>query len=148
MIQRKIGQLGDQDLRLLATASVQGCEFDAAVVAGAIERDPADVEERLEVLDRVYWFVRLVGERELPDHTVTLRCRFVHILYQNALYDSLGPSRASLSTAVADALVMHYGDQHPAIASELAMLFSAARDFERAAGSPSSRPNTPMQMPP
>ena len=134
MIRQKIGQLGDSDLRLLATASVQGCEFDTAVVAGAVQRDAADVEERLEVLDRVHCFVRLVDERELPDHTMTLRYRFVHVLYQNALYDSLQPSRrASLSAAVADALLVHHGERRRAIASELAMLFGAARDFGRAA---------------
>jgi predicted ATPase len=134
MIRQKIGQLGDADLRLLATASVQGCEFDTAVVAGAVQRDAADVEERLEVLDRVHCFVRLVDERELPDHTMTLRYRFVHVLYQNALYDSLQPSRrASLSAAVADALLVHHGERRRAIASELALLFGAARDFGRAA---------------
>jgi adenylate cyclase len=134
MIRQKIGQLGDADLRLLATASVQGCEFDAAVVADAVHRDAADVEERLEVLDRVHCLVRLVDERELPDHTMTLRYRFVHVLYQNALYDSLQPSRrASLSAAVADALLVHHGERRHALASELAMLFNAARDFGRAA---------------
>lgn len=102
MIQRKIDQLDDDDRRLLPAASVQGHEFDAAVVAEALKLDPADVEDRLEVLDRVHSFVCPVGEHEFPDSTLTVRYCFVHALYQNALYGSLRPTRrASLSSAVA-----------------------------------------------
>ena len=93
MIQRKIDQLGEDDRRLLVAASVQGYEFDSAVVAQALARDAAEVEERLGELDRVHAFVRLVREQEFPDRTLMLRYRFVHVLYQNALYASLGPAR-------------------------------------------------------
>ena len=48
MIQRKIDQLGEDDRRLLVAASVQGYEFDSAVVARVLERDAAQVEERLD----------------------------------------------------------------------------------------------------
>src|SRR5262249_58549191 len=102
MIQRKIDQLSEDDRRLLVAASVQGYEFDSAVVARVLERDAAEVEERLDELDRVHAFVRLVREQEFPDRTLTLRYRLVHVLYQNALYISLGPKRrASFSAAVA-----------------------------------------------
>lgn len=134
MIEKKIGQLEDADRRLLVAASVQGAEFDSAVVAKALDLDAADVEERLQLLDRVHAFVRLLREREFPDRTLTLRYRFVHVLYQNALYASLTPTRrASLSRAVADALLGYYGEQSSAIGSELALLFEAARDAARAA---------------
>jgi predicted ATPase len=133
MVQRKIDQLGDADRRLLIGSSVQGCEFDSAVIATATKLDPADVEEQLEVLDRVHGFVRLIEERELPDRTLTLRYRFVHSLYQNALYSSLKPTRrASLSAAVAQALLGFYGKRSLEISSRLAFLFDVARDFERA----------------
>jgi hypothetical protein len=106
MIQRKFHQLGEADRRLLVAASVQGQEFDSSVVSKALGLDAAEVEERLEVLDRVYAFVRLLREQDFPDGTPTLRYRFVHVLYQNDLYTSLKPTRrASLSAAVAQALV-------------------------------------------
>jgi IS5 family transposase len=54
--------------------------------AKALARDAAEVEEQLEALERVHAFVRLVREHEFPDRTPTLRYRFVHVLYQNALY--------------------------------------------------------------
>jgi predicted ATPase len=134
MIERKIDQLDEAERRLLVGASVQGYEFDSAVVAKAFGMDPAEVEERLETLDRVHAFVRFVDEHEFPDRTLTLRYRFVHVLYQNALYASLRPTRrAASSAAVAEALLGFYGEQSSGVASELAHLYEAARDFPRAA---------------
>jgi serine/threonine protein kinase len=93
MIERKIAQLVEEDRRLLLAASVQGYEFDSAVIAQVLNIEVDEVEERLERLEQVYRFVRLVEERQVPDRTVTLRYRFVHGLYQNALYNSLRPTR-------------------------------------------------------
>jgi predicted ATPase/predicted Ser/Thr protein kinase len=134
MIERKIEQLGDADRRLLIVASVQGYEFDSAVVTKALAVDAAEVEERLETLERVHGFVRFIDEHELPDGALTLRYRFVHVLYQNALYGLLRPTRrAALSAAVAEVLLAAYGEQSSKVASELAHLYEAARDFARAA---------------
>ena len=134
MIQRKIDQLGEDDRRLLVAASVQGYEFDSAVVARVLERDAAEVEERLDELDRVHAFVRMVREQEFPDRTLTPRYRFVHALYQNALYASLRPTRrALLSAAMAQALLGYYGEKSVEVAAELALLLEAARDFAQAA---------------
>jgi predicted ATPase len=134
MIERKIAQLGEEHRRVLVAASVQGYEFEAAVVAKVLAVDAADVEEQLEPLERVHAFVRLVGEHEFPDRTLTLRYRFIHVLYQNALYASLRPTRrASLSAAMAQALVGYYGEKSPSVAGELALLWEVARDFPQAA---------------
>lgn len=133
MVQRKIGQLSEEDRRLLVAASVQGYEFDSTLVAQALGLDPADVEERLELLERVYALVRLVTEREFPGHILSVRYRFVHVLYQNALYTSLRPTRrAQLSAAVAAALLALYKEQSSSVASELAFLYETARDWSRA----------------
>lgn len=133
MIERKIAQLSEEDRRLLVAASVQGYEFDSATVTKALELDPADVEERLEALERVYALVRFVTETELPGRVLTLRYRFVHVLYQNALYASLRPTRrAQLSGTAAEALLACYGTQSATVASELAFLFETARDWSRA----------------
>jgi tetratricopeptide (TPR) repeat protein/predicted Ser/Thr protein kinase len=133
MIEKKISRLSDSDRRLLAAASVQGHEFDSAVVAKALGAGQADFEERLEELDRLHGLVYLEGDRELPDSTLTLRYCFVHALYQNALYGSLTATRkTSLSAAVAEALLGFYGDRASEAASELALLFETARNFARA----------------
>ena len=86
MIQRKVEQLSPADRQLLMAASVQGPEFDSAVVAQVLGREPADVEERLDALQRIHFIVRLIREQTLPNRTLTLRYGFVHVLYQNALY--------------------------------------------------------------
>jgi predicted ATPase len=130
MIQRKIEQLTDADRKLLAAASVQGYEFDTAVVSRLVGLDPADAEERLESLEHVYGFVRRSEERTLPAGLLSVRYRFVHVLYQNALFASLAPSRrVSLSALAADVLLAAYGSASTQIAMDLAELFEAARDI-------------------
>ena len=130
MIARKIERLDEADRKLLVAASVQGHEFDSTVVAEALEMDPADVEERLDALEHVHVFVKRVKEHEFPDMTLSLQYQFVHVLYQNALYGSLQPTRrASLSGRVARSLVGHCRGDHAGIAGRLGALFEAARDF-------------------
>jgi predicted ATPase/MoxR-like ATPase len=134
LIERKIGRLSEADRRVLTTASVQGYEFDAAVVARALLLEPAVVEEQLEVLADVHGLVRPLREQEVPDGTLTVRYRFVHVLYQNAFYDALRPARrVALSAAVAQTLAACYGEQSAVVAAELALLWEAARDWGRAA---------------
>jgi predicted ATPase len=134
MIQRKVDQLSAADRQLLMAASVQGPEFDSVVVATLLGRDAADVEERLDVLERVHVMVRLVREQTFPDRTLTLRYGFVHVLYQNALYAALQPTRkAAWSAAAARALQKHFGEKSGALAADLAVLFEAARKHEEAA---------------
>jgi predicted ATPase len=133
MIQRKIDQLSEADRRLLMAASVQGPEFDSAVVARILDRDAAEVEERLDVLQKVHALVGLIRQQSFPDGTLSLRYRFVHVLYQNALYASLLPTRKTLwSAAAAQALLDYHQDKDTTVAGELALLLEAGRDFPRA----------------
>jgi predicted ATPase len=134
MIQRKVDQLGEADRHLLMAASVFGPEFGSVGVSEVLGREPADVEERLSVLERVHGMVRLVGERTLPDGVVTARYGFIHALYQNALHAALQPTRkAAWSAAAAQALLRHYGEKCRDRAADLAVLFEVARDPAQAA---------------
>jgi len=136
MIERKIAQLSEDDRKLLTAASVQGYEFDSAVVAQVLNLDADEIEERLEKLERVFAFVKLTNEAEFSNGTLTLRYRFVHVLYQNALYAGLRVTRkATLSREVALALDACYGVQSASVANELALLWEAARDYGQAADS-------------
>ncbi len=133
MIQRKIDQLSDRDREVLAAAAVQGYEFDSAAVAQALRADCVEIEERLERLDRINGFVKCLAEDEFPDGTVTVPCRFVHVLYQNALDSSLTPThRAALSGGLARALEGFYGDKASPNASQLGFLYESAREPARA----------------
>jgi predicted ATPase len=98
-----------------------------------LERDPADVEDALQSLDRVHGLVQLLREQELPSHLFSLRYQFVHVLYQNALHASVSPSRkASWSGKVAGAIEAAYGERKIIVAAELAVLYEMARDPWRA----------------
>lgn len=133
MIQRKIGQLKDDDRELLIVASVQGYEFDSAVIARALECDAADVEDRLEELETIHAFVQQIREQQFPDRTPTLRYRFVHVFYQNTLQATLRPThRMMISKAIAAALQTFYQNECEEIAAELALLFESARDLLQA----------------
>ncbi len=134
MVQRRIDQLDRDELALLAAASVQGYEFDASVVAAVLALDAATVEAKLRPLARAHSYVRCIGEKELPDGSLTVIYAFSHSLYQHAIDETLTPSeRIAMSKASAEALLGRYGGSASAVASQLALLFEAGRDFERAA---------------
>ena len=134
MIELKVTRLDEEDRRLLTGASVAGAEFTSAVVARALGLDQGDVEDRLDELGRIHALVAPVHEEELPDRSLSMRYRFVHVLYQNALYASLRPTRrASLSIRMAEAMLSAYAEKASGHAAELAYLFEAGRDFSRAA---------------
>lgn len=134
MIQRKIDSLPEKSHRLLLAASVQGQEFDAATVAAVLAAADLETEEQLDWLDRVCGFVHKTGDVELPDGTLTARYRFVHVLYQERLYDTLAPSRRIvLSRDTAQALERFHASRPAAVAPQLASLYEAGRDFSRAA---------------
>jgi tetratricopeptide (TPR) repeat protein len=133
MIKLKLDQLTADDLQLLSTAAVQGIQFDSSVLAQVLRRSPADVEERLQELDTACNLVRAVEEREY-NQLISIRCRFVHTYYQNALYAALAPSRrAGYSLAVAEALVALTGGTSRDVAADVAMLFEGGRDYAKAA---------------
>jgi predicted ATPase/tRNA A-37 threonylcarbamoyl transferase component Bud32 len=134
MIARKIERLDEHDRRLLLAASIQGHEFDSASIGEAVDMDPGEVEDRLEVLERVHVFVKRGDELEFPDGTLTMKYRFVHVLYQNVLYASLQPTRRiALSRNVVRALAAHHGAETASIAGRLALLYETARDFASSA---------------
>jgi predicted ATPase len=132
VIERKIEQLSVRDREVLTAAAVQGYECDSAALARALEADNVEIEEILDRLERVHAFVKRVGEDELPSGAPTVRYRFVHVLYQNALYSSLPPTRrVAINAALAHALDALYAERNSAIASHLAFLYETARDPDR-----------------
>jgi len=134
MIERKLDRLDEDDRRLLTAAAVLGHEFESLLIADALEADPAWVEERLQSLERVHGLVRSLHSHELPDGGLSVRCAFVHILYQQALYHQLLPTRrAQWSLALAKAMEARLRDSTGAQHSELACLYEVGRDYLRAA---------------
>jgi DNA-binding winged helix-turn-helix (wHTH) protein/predicted ATPase len=110
MIDRLLGALTEGDCQLLKDSSVQGWEFDTAVLAEATKRDPIAVERRLKRLADT-GIVTPIRERSLPDGTLSVTYAFRHVLYQNVLHDSLGVrERTSLSLLTAAVILAHWPD--------------------------------------
>ena len=134
MIQRRIGHLNQEEMALLAVASIQGQEFDSRIVADVLDDDAAAVEDRLQRLDHVHAFVRSLHDKSLPDGSLSIAYGFAHALYQEAIDEILTVSRrAALSQASAEALLKRHSASLPPVASRLAILFEGGRDYERAA---------------
>ena len=111
MIRRKIERLDDTQQQLLVTASVQGREFDSAVLARSLGLSAEDVEEGLNVVSETHGIIERIREQQLPDGKFTVRYRFVYGFYQEACYESLEPTRkASLNASLAEAFLTYYGN--------------------------------------
>ena len=110
MIARKIERLDERNRRLLLAASVQGHEFDSAVVAEAVEMDPAEVEERLETLERVHVFVTRGDEHEFPDRTLTLQVPLrARAVSERAVRLAAADAARRAQRPIVNALLAHYG---------------------------------------
>ena len=134
MIERTLQALDEDAKQLLRLSALHGNEFESAIIAQVSERNPVLVEEQLHALARVHGLVTITREHTLPNGVFSLRCRFVHVLYQNALFASTTSSRrAEWARSIGEALAAAYEARTDLIASELAVLFEIARDFFKAA---------------
>jgi len=134
LIERMLERFDAPLRQLLSIAAVQGFEFDSATLARVSGAAAAEVEERLRSAAQVHAVVSPVEEREMPDGTPSLVYRFVHVLYQDALYGSIAPSRRiAWAQQIAEALLASHAARSEAIAGQLAVLFETGRDFWQAA---------------
>jgi DNA-binding winged helix-turn-helix (wHTH) protein/predicted ATPase len=133
MIERQLDRLSHEDRRVLEAASVTGVAFSAASVAAALEESIELVEERLGVLARRGSFVRRTERQAWPDGTQSDGYAFIHVLYQNVLYERIGTARRSrMHGRTGERLEAGYGERAQEIAAELALHFQRGRESERA----------------
>ena len=111
LFEARLYRLDDTHRQLLLTASVQGREFDSAVLATSMQMNPEDVEESLQELHETYGWIHRIREEQLTDGKYRVRYRFVYAFCQEACYASLAPSRkASLNASLAEAFLTYYGN--------------------------------------
>jgi tetratricopeptide (TPR) repeat protein len=133
MIRLEIAQIAPSDRKILECAAVQGVTFDSAVISKALAIDATEIEERLLEFARAQHFIESCGESNVAGLPLSIRFRFSHVLYQNALYSEITLSRrAALSVAVAEALSASQVGTPSGAASEIALLFECGRDHDRA----------------
>ena len=133
MIEKKVGLLSDAQRLALQYASIEGEVFTSTVLAALLEADELDLEERLDVVEKLHRLIHAEGEEELPDGSVATIYRFTHALYQNFLYDQLlSKRRVLLHRRTGEAMERAYAGQHARVAGALATHFERGRDFPKA----------------
>lgn len=133
VLQDRIDRLEEGDRRLLQAGSVEGDAFAARVVAVLTGEDELAVEDRLDRIQRVHRLIVPLDEVEYPDGQASSRFRFVHTLYQNALYASVTSKRRALwHRQAAQELQRWHGGHLDAVAVPLAVHFEKARLFAEA----------------
>ena len=133
VIERQIDRLPRAALRLLEAASLAGLHFDAAVVAGALERPVAEVEEACAEIVREHALILDNGRAEWPDGTLASRFAFAHALYREALAARLPAARgAQLHRRIGERLAAGFRDQADEVAGQVAMHFERGRDLAEA----------------
>lgn len=133
MIEQQLAWLRPDEQWLLEAASVSGMAFSAASLAAAVDDAVEAVEGRCEELARREQFLRASGVEEWPDGTVAARYRFLHVLYQQVLYERLPAARrASLHHRIGEREEAGYRAHPGERAVALALHFERSRDAVRA----------------
>jgi predicted ATPase/DNA-binding winged helix-turn-helix (wHTH) protein len=133
MLAQQLERLGMEEQRVLEVASIAGVEFSAAAVAAGLGAHVLEAETQCEALARRHQWLRSIGVDEWPDGTVAGRYAFLHVLYQQVVYERLGVSqRVYLHRRVGERLETGYGPRGRELATELAAHFVRGRDPQRA----------------
>jgi len=133
VIEKRLSRLDDDSYRVLEYASVEGDEFDSAVLARLLDTDELKLEEQLDPLARKHKLVRLAETRSLPDGEPTSIYEFSHTLIQHVLHKNLkGKRRILLHRKIAGILEEIYQADTEAISHKLAIHFDEGRVADRA----------------
>ncbi len=133
MLEVQLEQLGAPERRLLRAASVAGQRFSVWAVAVMLNTAADEVEEICESLAARQQFLRSADVQELPDGTSSAQFEFKHALYRDVLYRQLPQAHCrQLHLRLAERMQALSSPPDPALASELAVHFEAARDYARA----------------
>jgi len=132
VIAERIGRLPAEWQAMLTTASVEGEEFTAEIVARALGSGEREVVRWLSRLDREHRLVSAQRVKQVNSQRLSLY-RFRHILFQMYTYNNLGEGeQAYLHEDVGTALEDLYGERAGEIAAQLAWHFQEAAIAEKA----------------
>ncbi len=133
VIEAQIDHLSAEGRRVLEAASVAGVDFTPAAVAAAADYPLAQVEDICHDLARRQQVIRPAGIGHHSHAADRPRYEFVHVLYREVLYEQQAPGRRSARhLLIGRQLERLYGGQVEDVASELALHFEHALDWEAA----------------
>ncbi|MGE0398496.1 MAG: BREX system ATP-binding domain-containing protein [Kofleriaceae bacterium] len=127
LIDMQLDRLSVDEQRILEAASLIGTEFSTALVAAAVARDVADVDEQLDGLAHRQLFVRREASEDTPVG-VCSRYGFTHglVLEVCGARSSLGKQQR-MHRSIAEALEAMYAGREGEVAGTLAMHFDRAQ---------------------
>lgn len=133
VIEERIGRLEKELREILRTASVEGQDFTAQVIARVQEiRERQLLRDLSEELDKRHRLVREQGETRVGSQVLS-RYQFSHALFQRYLYNDLSAGeRRLLHGEVAHVLEELHAGSTDAIAVQLARHYSEAGDDAKA----------------
>jgi DNA-binding winged helix-turn-helix (wHTH) protein/tetratricopeptide (TPR) repeat protein len=133
LVARQRERLSAPEQEVLAAASVVGATFHVPLVAAALERPVADVEDTCARLAERQLFVRTAADIAWPDGTPAATCAFVHAVYQALWQERVGVSaRRAWHLRIAERLERAHAEQSGELAAELATHFEAAGSYANA----------------
>jgi predicted ATPase/DNA-binding winged helix-turn-helix (wHTH) protein len=105
LLRRSMEQLEADEKFLIRIASLQGLEFDSAILSNVSAMPAIEVEELLDELARLHEIIRYLGATSFRDGPQTQRYQFIHALLWKAFQDSVLPSlKKSLGLKIASAI--------------------------------------------
>ena len=133
LLTRRLDTLPAAARQVLEVASVVGQAFAAAAVAAGTQGPVEAVDAVCDGLVTEHRVLEDTGVTVWPDGTRGGGYRFHHALYQQVLYEALGPTRrAQLHRQVGARLEEGYGAQAGDIAAQLALHFERGGEVARA----------------
>ena len=131
-IEKRFERLKEDMQETLQYASINGEQFDAAVVAQMLQQDELTVLKKLQTLDRVYQFVAEQKTDGRPTRGAVYQ--FIHSLVQKSLYGTLSDGlKVKLHAKAAEIIETLYPEQREAFAEELAAHWERGREYAKAA---------------
>ena len=133
VLEHRLRLMGDDLRKIAVSASVEGEEFTAQVLAHLNKLEEGAVYDHLSMLEHRYWLIQEQETKEY-DETVVDIYRFTHRFFRDYLYGSLDSGkRRTLHKAVGECLERLYHRNLYPIAGQLALHFREARQPKKAA---------------
>lgn len=133
LVEKELDRLSAFDRSVLEAASVAGFEFSTASLSAALSEPLIPIEQLCMSWARRGQFIRVAGKARWPDGTVAVCCEFIHSIYQQTIYERVGPARqAQLHQRIGERQEAAYGARANDVAVELVSHFGRGRDHKRA----------------
>ena len=133
VLEQRLRLMGDELRKIATSASVEGEEFSAQVVAQLAKFAESDVYDPLETLEHRYWLIQEHHTKEFGDTFLDMY-RFTHRFFRDYIYSKLDAGkRRNMHRAVGECLETLCCNNLEQIASQLAVHFREARQPKKAA---------------